>query len=88
MNNIGSRNYIMAKRRAATLGDAWYETLGKRALNAGSSIINWYVGSKQSEVYDKALTAATNIASAKADYTKIALIGGGILAAVLLLRKA
>lgn len=86
MNNIGSRNYIMAKRRAATLGDAWYETLGKGALNVGSNILNWYGGAKQSEVYEKALTAVTSTKAV--DYTKIALIGGGILAAVLLLRKA
>lgn len=86
MNNIGSRNYIMAKRRASMLGDAWYETLGKGVLSAGSNLLNWYGGAKQSEVYEKALTA---VASTKAiDYTKIALIGGGILAAVLLLRKA
>ena len=86
MNNIGSRNYIQAKRRAATLGDAWYETLGKGALNVGSSILNWYGGAKQSEVYEKALTAVTS--TKVVDYTKIALIGGGLLAAVLLLRKA
>ena len=86
MNNIGSRKYIMAKRRAATLGDAWYETLGKGALNVGSSILNWYGGAKQSEVYEKALTAVTS--TKVVDYTKIALIGGGLLAAVLLLRKA
>lgn len=86
MNNIGSRNYIMAKRRAATLGDAWYETLGKGVLNVGGSILNWYGGAKQSEVYEKALTAVT--ATKAIDYTKIALIGGGIVAAVLLLRKA
>lgn len=86
MNNIGSRNYILAKRRAATLGDTWYETAGKGLLNIGGSVLNWYGGAKQSEVYEKALTA---VASTKAiDYTKIALIGGGILAAVLLLRKA
>lgn len=86
MNNIGSRNYIMAKRRAAMLGDAWYEKLGKGVLNIGGSVLNWYGGAKQSEVYEKALTAVT---STKAiDYTKIALIGGGLLAAVLLLRKA
>ena len=86
MNNIGSRNYIMSRRRAATLGDAWYETLGKGVLNVGSNLLNWYGGAKQTEVYEKALTA---VASTKViDYTKIALIGGGILAAVLLLRKA
>lgn len=86
MNNIGSRNYIMAKRRAATLGDTWYESLGKGALNVGSSILNWYGGAKQSEVYEKALTAVTSTKAV--DYTKIALIGGGIIAAALLLRKA
>lgn len=86
MITTGSRNYIMAKRRAATLGDTWYETLGKGILNVGSNVLNWYGGSKQTEVYEKALTA---VASTRAvDYTKIALIGGGILAAVLLLRKA
>ena len=86
MNNIGSRNYIMAKRRAAMLGDKWYETLGKGVLDVGGSILNWYGGAKQSEVYEKALTAVT---STKAiDYTKIALIGGGLIAVALLLRKA
>lgn len=86
MNNIGSRNYILSKRRAAMLGDAWYETLGKGVLNVGSSVLNWYGGAKQTEVYEKAFEA---VASTKAvDYTKIALIGGGLLAAVLLLRKA
>lgn len=75
----------MAKRRQAMLGDTWYETLGKGALNVGSNILNWYGGAKQSEVYEKALTAVT---STKAiDYTKIALIGGGLIAAVLLLKK-
>lgn len=86
MNNIGSRNYIMAKRRAATLGDAWYETLGKGVLNVGGSVLDWYGKSKQTEVYEKALTAVSS--TKVVDYTKIALIGGGILAAVLLLRKA
>jgi hypothetical protein len=86
MNNIGSRNYIIAKRRAATLGDTWYETLGKGALSVGTNILNWYGGAKQSEVYEKALTAVTS--TKVVDYTKIALIGGGLLAAVLLLRKA
>lgn len=86
MNNIGSRNYIMAKRRAATLGDAWYETLGKGALNVGSNILNWYGGAQQSKVYEKALTAVTS--TKVIDYTKIALIGGGLLAAALLLRKS
>ena len=86
MQNIGSRNYIMARRRAATLGDAWYEKLGKGALNVGSSVLNWYGGAKQTEVYEKALTAVTT--QKAVDYTKIALFGGGLLAAVLLLRKA
>ena len=86
MNNIGSRNYIMAKRRAATLGDTWYETLGKGVLNAGSSVLNWYGKSQATEAYEKALTAVTT--KPAIDVTKIALIGGGILAAVLLLRKA
>ena len=86
MNNIGSRNYIMAKRRAATLGDAWYETLGKGVLNVGSSVLNWYGGAQQTKVYEKALTAVTS--QKTADYTKIVLIGGGLLAAALLLRKA
>lgn len=85
MNNIGSRNYIMAKRRAAMLGDTWYETLGKDILNVGGTILNWYGGSKQSEVYEKALTAVT--ATKAIDYTKIALIGGGLIAVALLLKK-
>lgn len=86
MNNIGSRNYIMAKRRAATLGDAWYETLGKGVLSAGSSVLDWYGKSQATEAYKNALTAVTS--TKVVDYTKIALIGGGLLAAVLLLRKA
>lgn len=76
----------MARRRAATLGDAWYEKLGKGVLNVGSSVLNWYGGAKQTEVYEKALKAVTT--QKAVDYTKIALIGGGLLAAVLLLRKA
>lgn len=86
MQNIGSRNYIMARRRAAMLGDAWYENLGKKILNAGSSVLDWYGKSKSTEAYEKALTAVTT--QKAVDYTKIALIGGGLLAAVLLLRKA
>lgn len=85
MNNIGSRNYIMAKRRAAMLGDTWYETLGKGVLNVSGTILNWYGGSKQSEVYEKALTAVT--ATKSIDYKKIALIGGGLIAVALLLKK-
>ena len=88
MNNIGSRNYILAKRRAAMLGDTWYETLGKGVLNVGSSVLNWYGGASQTKAYENALTAVTSVATTKVDYIKIALIGGGILAAVLLLRKA
>lgn len=85
MNNIGSRNYIMAKH-AGMLGDAWYEKLGKGLFSAGGSVLDWYGKSKQTEVYEKALTAVSS--TKVVDYTKIALIGGGILAAVLLLRKA
>ena len=86
MDYIGSRNYILAKRRAAMLGDAWYEKLGKGLFSAGSSVLDWYGKSKSTEAYEKALTAVTSKPSI--DVTKIALIGGGILAAVLLLRKA
>ena len=86
MNNIGSRNYIMAKR-AGMLGDAWYEKLGKGLFSAGSSVLDWYGKSKSTEAYEKALTAVTS-SKPSIDVTKIALIGGGILAAVLLLRKA
>lgn len=85
MNNIGSRNYIIAKR-AGMLGDAWYEKLGKGLFSAGGSVLDWYGKSKQTEVYEKALTAVTT--KPTFDVTKIALIGGGILAAVILLRKA
>lgn len=86
MQNIGSRNYIMARRRAAMLGDAWYEKLGTKILNAGSSVLDWYGKSKATEAYQTALTAVTT--QKAVDYTKIALIGGGLLAAVLLLKKA
>lgn len=85
MNNIGSRNYIMARRRAATLGDTWYEKAGKGILNIGESVLNWYTGSQTTEAYQQALSAVT--AYKPPDYTKYILIGGGVLAAIILLKN-
>lgn len=90
MNNYGSRQYIIQRRRmsrAATLGDTWYEKLGKGALNAGSTVLSWYTGSKQQEAISEALTEVLKARQdATKDLLKFGLVGGGIILAAFLLK--
>lgn len=90
MNNYGSRQYIIQRRRmsrAATLGDTWYEKLGKGALNVGSTVLSWYTGSKQQEATSAALAEVVKARQeATANVVKFGLVGGGILLAAYLLK--
>lgn len=79
-----AQNYY---QKAPTLGGVtdWLSSAGSWIVGTGSEALDIYGKAKQSEVYEKALTAVTGTKSI--DYAKLALIGGGILLAILLVTK-
>lgn len=79
-----AQNYY---QKTPTLGGVsdWLTSAGSWIVGTGSEALDIYGKAKQSEVYEKALTAVTG--TTKTDYAKLALIGGGILLAIILATK-